>query len=170
MWRPTAATMPGPSRQRLRGCRTPDGEYCRPMWKEVWTQALFPPSYREWEQGLQAESVSFPWGVKEALEAGVPGSTQDLPDRWSGSGTETGRASWEARPPGVNPQWGGSNTDEATVSHFQLRPLSNTLVGAQTPTTGVGEGVALQAQTWEGGWLDPWQFAGHRSKASPGAL
>lgn len=57
-------------------------------------------------------------GVKEALEAGVPGNTQDLPDRWSGSGTETGRASWEARPPGVNPHWGGSNTDEATVSHF----------------------------------------------------
>lgn len=83
----------------------------------------------------------------------------------------TRRGSWEARPPGMNPHWGGSNTNEATASYFRLRPLSNNLVGAQTlTTTGVGEGVVLQAQTWEGGWLDPWQFAGHRSKASPGAL
>lgn len=35
MWRPTAATMPGPFIQRLEGCRTPDGEYCRPVWEEV---------------------------------------------------------------------------------------------------------------------------------------
>lgn len=163
MWRPTAATMPGPSMKRLRGCRTPDGEYCRPVRKEVW--GVSPVSSQL--QGLGTGDRQTPFlslGVKEALEAGVPGSVQDLPDRWSG------RGSWEARPPGVNPHWGGSNTKEATVSQLRLGPLSNTLVGAQIPTTGVGEGVALQAQTWEGGWLDPWQFAGHRSKASPSAL
>lgn len=110
-------------------------------------------------------------GVREALEAGVPGSVQDLPDRWSGSGTGTGRGSWEARPPRVNSHWGGSNISEATVSQLALRPLSNTLVGARTlTTTGVGERVTLQAQAWEGGWPGPWQFAGHRSKTSPGPL
>lgn len=127
--------------KRLRGCRTPDGEYCRPVGKEG--------------VGPGARQTPFlSLGVKEALEAGVPGSVQDLPDRWSG------RGSWEARPPGVNPHWGGSNTNEATVSQLRLRPLSNTLVGAQIPTTGVGEGVALQAQTWEGGWLDPGSLQG----------
>lgn len=51
-------------------------------------------------------------GVREALEAGV---------------FLAGRGSWEARPPGVNPHWGGSNIREATVSQLGLRPLSNTL-------------------------------------------
>lgn len=105
-----AATMPGPSDQRLGGCRTPGGEYCRPVWEEMWSPS--PVSSLEGvRKGRGGVALLF-LGVREALEAGV---------------FLTGRGSWEARPPGVNPHWGGSNIREATVSQLELWPLSNTL-------------------------------------------
>lgn len=169
MWRPTAATMPGPSMKRLRGCRTPDGEYCRPVWKEVWGASPVSSQLQGVGTGATGRGLFLSLGVKEALEAGVPRSVQDLPDREFGSGTDRERELGGQASRG-EPTLGRKEHSEAAGSRLRLRPLSNTLVGAQTPTTGVGEGVALQAQTWEGGWLDPWQFAGHRSKASPGSL
>lgn len=58
--------------QRLRGCRTPDGEYCRPVWEEVWGLSPVSPSWREWEQGLQAEAF-FPGGKGSLRGWGSPG-------------------------------------------------------------------------------------------------
>lgn len=90
----------------------PGGEYCRPVWEEMWTQAL-PPQLEGVRKGLGVGRRALLFlGVREALEAGV---------------FLIGRGSWEARPPGVNPHWGGSNIREATVSQLGLWPLSNTL-------------------------------------------
>lgn len=76
---------------------------------------------------------------------------------------------------------GQASRDEPTLGRKQHQRGNCELVSAQAAFKQLGWGTntddnwswgrgALQAQTWERGWLDPWQFAGHRYKASPGAL
>lgn len=59
--------------ERLRGCRTPDGEYCWPVWKEVWGTSPVSSQLQGVGRRTTGRGLLLSLGVKEALEAGSPG-------------------------------------------------------------------------------------------------
>lgn len=117
------------------------------------------PATGSGKKDYRQRPAPFPGG-KGSLRGWVPGSVQDLPDRWFGSGTETGRGSWEARPPGVKPQWGGSNTNEATASQLRLRPLSDTWVGHKHRQLELGTGWHSRLRHGKGAGSAPGSLQG----------
>lgn len=54
--------MPGPSVKGLEAAEHLMESIVGLCGKRCGARALFPPSYTEWEEGLQAEACSFPWG------------------------------------------------------------------------------------------------------------